>query len=97
MSILQLPLHPFLSVTSTLWDPLLKLTAVCVVSPSSHLKVYGDVPPAGVTVAEPLFVKQSVFLTNVTPQVTNVTVVVLEQGGGSCNELYLPVIVNVTV
>src|SRR4030095_1656761 len=47
-------MQPLLSVTVTLCDPAFNAVAVAVVSPLSHKYVFPPLPPAGVTVADPL-------------------------------------------
>jgi hypothetical protein len=47
--------HPFASVTVTVYEPAMSVFAVAPVPPDgAHAYVYGAVPPATVTVAEPL-------------------------------------------
>jgi hypothetical protein len=46
-------LHPFASDTVTPYVPAERFTSDCVVAPLLQIKLYGNAPPSGVTVAVP--------------------------------------------
>jgi hypothetical protein len=59
---LVVSVHPFASVTTTLYVPAAKFCGSCTVDPFDHTYVYGVVPPVGVKLMLPvLFPKHNTF------------------------------------
>ena len=54
MVALVVAVHPFASVTTTLYAPATRFCGSCTVDPLDHTYVYGAVPPAGVKLMLPV-------------------------------------------